>query len=188
MFGADDKFEIHLHGKPKEQVWQFKYLDTVDRSIKRRNQDVFSENPSCICTKARKATLSIPKRVKFFKLLPLEIRFEILASRRPDASIWKHGLCAMLVAICMMHCYFLFSGTPSGQTLFFTHLAKCSRQMNSKDNNAIAYIFSHLSNIVLWGSFMYMYIYIYIIFYNTLELFWLTLYTYTEKEALQSVV
>ena len=42
-FGADDKFEIHFNGKPIEQVWQFKYLDTVDRSRKRRNQDVFSE-------------------------------------------------------------------------------------------------------------------------------------------------
>ena len=42
-FGADDKFEIHFNGKPIEQVWQFKYLDTVDRSRKRRTQDVFSE-------------------------------------------------------------------------------------------------------------------------------------------------
>ena len=38
------------------------------------------------------------------------------------------------------------------------------------------HIFSPLSNIYN------------IIFYNTLELFWLTLYTYTEKEPLQSVV
>ena len=40
-FGADDNFEIHFNGKPIEQVWQFKYFDTVDRSRKRRNQDVF---------------------------------------------------------------------------------------------------------------------------------------------------
>ena len=76
-FGADDKVEINFNGKPIEQVRQFKYLGTVVRSIKRRNQDIFSENSSFICTKARKATFSIQKKVKFFKLLPPEIRFEI---------------------------------------------------------------------------------------------------------------
>ena len=76
-FGADDKVEINCNGKPIEQVWQFKYLGTVVRSIKRRNQDIFSENSSFICTKARKATFSIQKKVIFFKLLPPEIRFEI---------------------------------------------------------------------------------------------------------------
>ena len=76
-FGADDKVEINFNGKPIEQVQQFKYLGTVVRSIKRRNQNIFSENSSFICTKARKATFSIQKKVKFFKLLPPEIRFEI---------------------------------------------------------------------------------------------------------------
>ena len=64
-FGADDKFEIHFNGKPIEQVRQFKYLGTVARFIKRRNQDIFSENPSFICTKARKATFSIQKKANF---------------------------------------------------------------------------------------------------------------------------
>ena len=60
-FGADDKFEIYYNGKPKEQVQQFKYLGTLVRSIKRRNLDIFSENPSFFCTKARKATFNIQK-------------------------------------------------------------------------------------------------------------------------------
>ena len=74
-FGTVDNFDVQFNGKLIEYI--YKYLGTIVRCTKRINQDIFSENSSFICDKSRKAIFGLHKKVKFSKILPPEIRFEM---------------------------------------------------------------------------------------------------------------
>ena len=76
-FGTVDNFDVHFNGKLIEQVPRYKYLGTIVRCTKRINQDIFSEKSSFICDKSRKSIFGLQKKVKFLKILPPEIRFEV---------------------------------------------------------------------------------------------------------------
>ena len=59
------------------QFDEYKYLGTIIRSTKRRNQDIFYIHYSFIGDKARKAIFGLQKKVKCIKALPTEFRFDI---------------------------------------------------------------------------------------------------------------
>ena len=99
-FGATGQIKVYNNEKMIMQVDEYKYLGTIIRSTKRRNQDVFYRNFSFIGDKARKAIFGLQKKLKCIKALPTEIRFDIFDTMiRPiityTSDVWglnKSGL------------------------------------------------------------------------------------------------
>ena len=72
-FGATGQIKVYYNEKMIMQVDEYKYLGTIIRSTKRRNQDIFFWNFSFIANKARKAIFGLQKKLKCIKALPTEI-------------------------------------------------------------------------------------------------------------------
>ena len=76
-FGATGQIKIYHNEKMIMQVDEYKYLGTIIRSTKRRNQDVSYKKFSFIGDKARNAIFGLQQKLKCIKALPTEIRFDI---------------------------------------------------------------------------------------------------------------
>ena len=99
-FGATGQIKVYYNEKMIMQVDEYKYLGTIIRSTKRRNQDLFFRNFSFVGDKARKAIFGLQEKLKCIKALPTEIRFDIFDTMiRPiityTSDVWglnKSGL------------------------------------------------------------------------------------------------
>ena len=73
VFGISEAFNVYFNGKLIEHaVDQYKYLGVIVRSVKRLNQDIFSNNYWIISDKSRKAAFGMKKKLRHIQnLLPI---------------------------------------------------------------------------------------------------------------------
>ena len=73
VFGRGSKGNITFNGKLLDWVEKYKYLGNIINSVKQMNGDIFKENSSYLCNKARGAIFSFFKRIKSYGTLPPNI-------------------------------------------------------------------------------------------------------------------
>ena len=72
-FGKIEKVQINFNGKAIEQVYQYKFLDNILKSVKRLSQSRFAENHLYLASQAKKAVGAMYSRIRDVGTLPPHI-------------------------------------------------------------------------------------------------------------------
>ena len=82
-------FNVYFNGKFIEQVHQYKYFGVIFRSVRRLNQNIFSNNYRVISDESRRAAFGMKKKLRHIENLPPSIMFDILV--RPSLTYGNHA-------------------------------------------------------------------------------------------------
>ena len=124
VFGNGDRGDVTFNGNLLKWVDKYKYLGNIINSIKNINGDIFKENSSYLCDKARKAIFAFFRKTKKFGTLSPELMVKAYQTLiQPillyGSDIWgsSKAMCDSIDKVCLFFIRCILRVKPSTSKL-----------------------------------------------------------------------